>query len=96
LVSTIKTRRNCQCLVGANIGALHAQNTLGGKNALSVLDVIGDSDIHRAYSIACPAIVAFLRIATDLQQGDMTRHLDNGCDGAHIFAERAIVMKKKG
>ena len=61
-----------------------------------MLDVISNADIHRAYLFTGPAVVAFLGITGDLQEGKPARHFQESGYGASVFAEGTVIPQCQG
>jgi hypothetical protein len=60
---------------------------------LTVLDIVGNSDVHRAHFDAGHTLVAPLCLSLDPQKGDGGCQLQGYGYGAEIFAEGPVIFK---
>ena len=74
--------------------------TLIAKDALrSVFPFAGlfvDLHIHGADAQALAAVDAFVLVAVDAQERKVAHGLEEHRDGAQIFAERTVILERKG
>ena len=83
-----------QRFCGADFRAFIAENAL-----CSVFPFVGffvDFHIHGADPQALSAMDAFALVAVDAQERKVTHGLEEHRDGTEIFAERAVILERKG